>query len=91
MTLSLRSPSLDVIQHTALRSPDFPQTQLAKANASAIVFHTHNVWYYTIISYRCQIDSIINKIYCINFFKNLSFELNLLKNNKASDAASVNE
>ena len=27
MTLSLRSPSLDVIQHTALWSPDFPQTK----------------------------------------------------------------
>ena len=38
MTLSLRSPSLDVIQHTALWSPDFPQMH----KAFAIAFHTYN-------------------------------------------------
>jgi hypothetical protein len=44
VALSLRSPSLDVIQHPALWSSDFPQ-MLA---AFAIIFHTqtHYVFEY---------------------------------------------
>jgi len=39
VALSLRSPSPDVIRHSALWSPDFPLT----AKPSAIAFHTHTV------------------------------------------------
>lgn len=48
MTLSLGLPPLDVIQHTALWSPDFPQTYTHSCAMSAIVFHTYNR---TIIAY----------------------------------------
>ena len=39
VALALRSPSLDVIQHPALRSPDFPRPP---RSAAAIAFSTHS-------------------------------------------------